>query len=87
MLLSQQPGYTKFPCFLCEWDSTAQSQYWKQKQWPSSVNLTPGAKNIAQESMVDPHKVLLPPLHTNLGLMKQFVKALQSWKLFQVSLQ
>jgi hypothetical protein len=37
----------------------------------------PGAKNIARESLVDPQKVLLPPLHVKLGLMKQFVKALQ----------
>jgi hypothetical protein len=37
----------------------------------------PGAKNIAQERLVDPQKVLLPPLHIKLGLMKQFVKALQ----------
>jgi hypothetical protein len=27
--------------------------------------------------LVDPQEVLLPPLHTKLGLMKQFVKALQ----------
>jgi hypothetical protein len=42
-----------------------------------AVSLTPGAKNIEQEGLVDPQKVLLPPLHIKLGLMKQFVKALQ----------
>jgi hypothetical protein len=26
MLLGQQSGYTKYPCFLCEWDSRAKSQ-------------------------------------------------------------
>jgi hypothetical protein len=67
MLLGQQPGYTKCPCFLCEWDSIAWSQHWKQKQWPSRVSLTPDAKNIARESLVDPQKVLLPPLHIKLG--------------------
>jgi hypothetical protein len=39
-------------------------------------HLTPGAKNIARESLVDPQKVLLPPLHIELGLKKQFKKAL-----------
>jgi hypothetical protein len=77
MLLGQQPGYTKFPCFLCDWDGVARSQHWKQKQWPCRVSLTPGAKNIARESLVDPQKVLLPYLHIKLGLMKQFVKVLQ----------
>ena len=33
-------------------------------------------KNILQECLVDPKKVLLPPLHIKLGLMKQFIKAL-----------
>ena len=28
------------------------------------------------ESLVDPKKVLLPPLHIKLGMMKQFVKEL-----------
>ena len=36
-----------------------------------------GVKNVERKSLVDPQKkVLLPPLHIKLGLMKQFVKAL-----------
>jgi hypothetical protein len=68
--------YTNYPCFLCEWDSRAKSQHWTQKQWPSRVALKPGDKNVFRDSLIDPKKVLLPPLHINLGLMKQFVKAL-----------
>jgi hypothetical protein len=33
MLLGQQVGYTKYPCFVCEWDSRARSQHWEQKHW------------------------------------------------------
>jgi hypothetical protein len=77
MLLGQQPGYIKFPCFSCERASRAWSKHWKQKQWPSRVSLMPGAKNTVRESLVDPQKALLPPPHIKLGLMKQFVKALQ----------
>lgn len=76
MLLGQQGGYTKFPCFICEWDSRAREKHWTQKEWPSRKSLTPGNKNIMRSSLVDPKKVLLPPLHIKLGLMKQFVKAL-----------
>ena len=32
MLLGQQSGLTKFPCFLCEWDSRARDLHWSQKQ-------------------------------------------------------
>jgi hypothetical protein len=61
---------------LCEWDSRAKSQHWTQKQWPSRVALKPGDKNVVRDSLIDPKKVLLPPVHIKLGPMKQFVKAL-----------
>jgi hypothetical protein len=32
MLLGQLAGYTKYPCFVCEWDRKARSQHWEQKQ-------------------------------------------------------
>jgi hypothetical protein len=46
-------------------------------QWPSRVALKPGYKNVVRDSLIDPRKELLPPLHIKLGLMKQFVKALR----------
>ena len=33
-------------------------------------------KNIIKESLINREKIILPPLHIKLGLMKQFVKAL-----------
>lgn len=76
MLLGQQSGFTKFPCFLCEWDSRARDQHWTRTAWPAREHLEPGSKNILRMSLVNPRKILLPPLHIKLGLMKQFVKAL-----------
>ena len=35
-----------------------------------------GRSNVKWEPLVDPRKVLIPPLHIKLGLMKQFVTAL-----------
>jgi hypothetical protein len=32
MLLGQQAGYTKYPCFMCEWDIRARSQHSEQKR-------------------------------------------------------
>jgi hypothetical protein len=76
MVLGQQGGYTKMPCFLCEWDSRARSEHWTRKVWPARVSFVPEVKNIVCKSLIDPSKVLLPPLHIKLGLMKQFVKAI-----------
>ena len=33
MLLGQQGGYTKYPCFLCLWDSRAKTKHSEQEQW------------------------------------------------------
>ncbi|KAL7877007.1 hypothetical protein SRHO_G00036500 [Serrasalmus rhombeus] len=35
-----------------------------------------GKNNVKWEPLVDPRKVLMPPLHIKLGLIKQFVRAL-----------
>ena len=76
ILLGQQSGYTKNPCFLCEWDSRDRTNHYIRKEWPTRTSLQPGSKNIINEPLVEPSKVLLPPLHIKLGLMKQWVKAL-----------
>ena len=75
-LLVQQGGYTKYPCFLCYWDSRAITQHWVKKDWPEQEDLAVGDKNIINEPLVSRDRIFLPPLHIKLGLMKQFVKAL-----------
>jgi len=76
MLLGLQAGNTKMPCFMREWDSRARNLHWKNKLWPSRKDLKPGLKNVINSNLIDPNKVLLPPLHIKLGIMKQFVKRL-----------
>ncbi|XP_061471112.1 uncharacterized protein LOC133379577 [Rhineura floridana] len=75
-LLGQQSGYKKYPCFICLWDSRAKRDHWKKVIWPSREHMTVGAVNIINKPLVDREKFILPPLHIKLGLMKQFVKAL-----------
>jgi len=76
ILLGQQSGFTKFPCYLCLWDSRDRGNHYVKKNWPSRTSLTPGSRNVIHKSLVDTSKILLPSLHIKLGLMKQFVKAL-----------
>jgi hypothetical protein len=75
-LLGQQRGFTKYPCFICLWDSRAKDMHWTKKQWPLRDEFKVGEKNIVNKPLIDRKRVLLPPLHIKLGLMKQFVKAL-----------
>ena len=32
-LLGQQGGYTKYPCFLCLWNSRSKQTHWIRKEW------------------------------------------------------
>ena len=75
-LMQQQGGYTKYPCFICYWDSRASTQHWVRKDWPPREDLAVGDKNIINETLVSRDHIILPPLHIKLSLMKQFVKAL-----------
>ena len=51
-LLDQQGGYTKYPCFLCYWDSRADKDHWVRKKWLSRHRLIPAEKNVINEPLV-----------------------------------
>jgi hypothetical protein len=51
-------------------------KHWDSVHWPEREQMQIGSKNISNVSLVDGEKILLPPLHIKLGMMKEFVKAL-----------
>ena len=57
-------------------DSRANEEHWVRKEWAPRNAIKPGEKNIVNNPLVDRKNIILPPLHIKLGLMKQFVKAL-----------
>ena len=57
MLLGQQSGYTKYPCFLCLWDSRAKQDHWIKRDWPSREVFVTGEKNIVNAPLVNREKV------------------------------
>jgi hypothetical protein len=71
-----QGGYTTYSCFLCLWDSRATDQHYIRKVWPERGQLIPGMHNVIHKALVPREKILLPPLHIKLALLKQFVNAL-----------
>lgn len=75
-LLGLQLGYTKFCCFLCEWDRRDKAHHYVRREWPPRAGLEPGKKNVSHPSLVESTKILIPPLHIKLGLFKNFVKAM-----------
>ena len=67
-VMGLQGGYTKFPCFLCLWDSRNDSAHYIKRDWPQRTEFTAGRNNVKWEPLVDPQKVLMPPLTSNWGL-------------------
>ena len=76
LFLGLQLGHTKFPCFLREWDSRDKAHQYVKRIWPARKILEPGHKNIKHHSLAESSRILLPPLHIKLDLMKSFVKAM-----------
>jgi hypothetical protein len=76
LLMCMQAGFTKYCRFLCLWDSRAVSDHCKQKDWGPRSTFVPGEHSVKENPLVDMNKVLLHPLHIKLGLMKNFVKAM-----------
>ncbi|XP_076351321.1 uncharacterized protein LOC143247336 [Tachypleus tridentatus] len=74
-LMGLQGGFTKFPCYLCLWDSNDTAMHYNRKLWPQRTEFSVGRHNVKCEPLVDLQKVF-PPLHIKLGLMKQFFTAL-----------
>ena len=76
-LFGLQGGYTKFPCFLCLWDSKARTEHWIKKDWLVRNELIPGSLNVLAPALMKCSKIVFPPLYIKLGILKQFVKALE----------
>ncbi|GBO19635.1 hypothetical protein AVEN_120450-1 [Araneus ventricosus] len=74
VLVGLQVGYTKFFCIMCQWDSRDRKKSTTSR--PKRQFLIPDVKNEENEPLVASEKILLPPLHIKLGLMKNFVKAM-----------
>ena len=75
LFLGFHGGCTKYPCFLCLWDNWADNQHYVRQEWLLRQGLKPGLHNVQSHSHIEPNKILLPPLHIKLGVLKNFVMA------------
>ena len=75
-LMGLQGGFTKFMCYLCLWDSRNTAIHYEQRHWPLRGSYEVGLHNVKYLPLVQPGKLLMPPLHIELGLIKLFVNRL-----------
>ena len=63
ILLGQQGGNTKYPCFLCLWDSRAKQDHWIKREWPSREVFILGEKNIKNIPLVKRKNIIATTAH------------------------
>lgn len=68
-----QSGFTKSSCYLFFLDIRDTTAHYLKLGWPQRTESSVGKNNIKLEPMLDPRKMLFPPLYLKPGLMKQFV--------------
>lgn len=78
ILCGLQLGYTKNMCYLCLWNTRYSGNQYLKRDWPARQYIRIGQDNVLKEPLVPMEKVLLPPLHIKLGLVKKFIKSLIS---------
>lgn len=76
LLRGMQLGYTKYGCFICEWDSRDREKHYSDFVWPQRQEDILGKRNVIAEALVPKEKIFLPPLHIKLGIVKNFIKAM-----------
>ena len=57
LLLGLRQGFTKYCCFICEWDSRVQALHYSRKYWSSRKSLQPGIMNVENQPQVEPSKI------------------------------
>lgn len=71
-------GFSKHQCFLCLWEGRCRELHYTDHKWPPRITLQIGRDSIDHMPLVPSSKIILPPLHIKLGLIRNFVRALES---------
>lgn len=76
ILMGLQLGYTKHMCFMCLWDTRFKGNQYQTHYWADRATAPNVRGNVIHPSLVEKEKILMPPLHIKLGIVKNFIKAI-----------
>ena len=76
LVLGLQQVFTKYWCFICEGDCRVRSLRYSRKDWPARKSVETEIMNVENQPLVKLSKILLSSVRFKLGLMKNFVKAM-----------
>lgn len=77
ILFGMKKGFPTYQCFLCLWEGRKTEKHYTDHAWPPRLLYDPAAKqSIDFMPLVPASKIILPPLHIKLGLIRSFIIAL-----------
>lgn len=76
LLMGRQGRCIRFPRYICFWDSRNTAAHYHMWYWPQWTVFSVEMNNTKRKPLLDPWKILFPPRHLKLGLMRQFVTSL-----------
>ena len=76
LVMGLKGGFPKHQCFLCMWEGRRRDLHYVGHKWENRTHFHIGAGSVVQYPLIEPQKIILPPLHIKLGLIKNFIKAL-----------
>lgn len=76
LLTGVKKGFSKHQCFICLWEGRQTLLHYDGHKWPPRVTFQIGQSSIDHTPLVEGTDVILPPLHIKLGVVRNFVRAL-----------
>ena len=62
-LMGVQGGFTKYPCYLCFWDSRDTKAHYQKQVWPKREEFVVGEKNVKNTPLITQRKFCAAPSH------------------------
>lgn len=76
ILTGVKKGFAKHQCFLCTWEGRRKDLHYTSYEWADRAAFQIGVDSIDHLPLVPSSKIILPPLHIKLGMISNFIKAL-----------
>lgn len=76
LLIGLKKGYPTNQCFMCLWEGRDNASNYCGMKCAPRITYQIGKQSIDHMPLVDPQKVILPPLHLKLGLVRNFTVAM-----------
>ena len=70
-------GLQQYGCYMCLWQSRKKNRY-GHADWPFRTSHVVGKENQKSKPLILQNRILLPPLHIKLGIVKNFITSILS---------